>query len=261
MIFLWNGINYSQQGDLNKTNPKPVQGIKLMKKLLNLAIGLCALGLANSSKAEVQIVESLMQFQVNGANIFRQGDRADWGTFYNPRLSVAGLGTTDFNPGAGDSLILDRIFLKSNHWNGGNTPDGGGTNDNWITAAPLFKYSITASGGTDSWQTITTAIVTPGNVQDWNVAGLNRNLLSGLSTGTYTFKYYFDVEYNSWTGSATVVGHTYDAVGVQAGAGNSPNLANASSTTFNVIPEPSSSLLMGLGLAGLVALRRVRKNA
>ncbi|MEY2852576.1 MAG: hypothetical protein RL549_1275 [Verrucomicrobiota bacterium] len=119
-----------------------------MKKLLNLAIGLCALGPANSSKAEVQIVESLMQFQVNGANIFRQGDRADWGTFYNPRLSVAGLGTTDFNPGAGDSLILDRIFVKSNHWNGGNTPDGGGTNDNWITAAPLFKYSITLQAST-----------------------------------------------------------------------------------------------------------------
>lgn len=29
---------------------------------------------------------------------------------------------------------------------------------------------------------------------------------------------------------------------------------------FSVIPEPSSSLLMGLGLAGLFALRRVRKN-
>ena len=158
-----------------------------MKKLFNLAIGLCALGLANSGKAEVQIVESLMQFQVNGANVFRQGDRADWGTFFNPRLSVAGLGTTNFNPGAGDSLVLDRTFLKSNHWNGGNTPDGGGTNDNWITAAPLFKYSITASGGTDSWQTITTANTVSGNVQEWNIAGLNRNLLSGLSAGTYTF--------------------------------------------------------------------------
>jgi len=243
-----------------------------MKKILNLVIGLCTLGFANSGRAEVQIVETLMQFQVNGSFVYRQGDRADWGTFYNPRLSVSsfgggGAGTAtptilSFDPGAGDSLILDRIFVKSNHWNGGNTPDGGGTNDNWITAAPLFKYSITASGGTDSWQTVTTAFsLATGNVQDWNIAGLNRNLLSGLSSGTYTFKYYFDVEYNSWTGSAVVTGRTYDASGVQGGAGNSPNLANASSTTFNVIPEPSSTLLMGLGLAGLLVLRRARKTA
>jgi hypothetical protein len=234
-----------------------------MKKIINLVIGLCTLGLANSSRAEVQIVESLMQFQVNGAFVYRQGDRADWGTFYNPRLSVAGLGTTNFNPGAGDSLILDRVFVKSNHWNGGNAPDGGGTNDNWITAAPLFKYSITASGGADSWQTITTANTVSGNVQEWNIAGLNRNLLSGLSAGTYTFKYYFEVEYNFWNGITSTggTGRTYDAAGIQAGAGNAPNLANASSTTFNVIPEPSSSLLMGLGLAGLAVLRRARKNS
>ncbi len=244
-----------------------------MKKIINLVIGLCTLGLANSSRAEVQIVESLMQFQVDGANVFRQGDRADWGTFYNPRLSVSSFGgggaftstptILSFDPGAGDSLILDRIFVKSNHWNGGNAPDGGGANDNWITAAPLFKYSITASGGADSWQTITTANTVSGNVQEWNIAGLNRNLLSGLSAGTYTFKYYFEVEYNFWNGITSTggTGRTYDAAGIQAGAGNAPNLANASSTTFNVIPEPSSSLLMGLGLAGLAVLRRARKNS
>ena len=234
-----------------------------MKNILNSLIALCAIGFASSAKADVQIVESLMMFKVNGADTYRQGDRADWGTFYNPRLSIDGLGTTSFNPGNGDSLLLDRVFLKSNHWVGGGTPDGGGTNDNWITAAPLFKYSITASGGTDSWQTITTANTVSGNVQEWNVGGLNRNLLSGLSAGTYTFKYYFEVEYNFWNGTTSTggTGRTYDAAGVQAGAGNPPNLANASSTTFTVIPEPSSSLLMGLGLAGLAVLRRTRKNA
>ena len=245
-----------------------------MKKILNLVIGICTLGIAASGKAEVQIVETLMMFKVNGADTYRQGDRADWGTFYNPRLSVSsfgggGAGTAtptilSFNPGAGDSLILDRIFVKSNHWNGGAAPGGGGTNDNWVTAAPLFKYSISANGGMDNWQTVTTALFSaPGNVQEWNIAGLNRNLLSGLSAGSYTFKYYFDVEYNYWDAAANMggVGHTYDAPNIQAGAGNPPNLANASSTTFNVVPEPSSSLLMGLGLAGLAVLRRVRKNA
>jgi hypothetical protein len=233
-----------------------------MKKILNLIVGLCALGFSNAAKAEVQIVESLMMLKVNGVDTYRQGDRADWGTFYNPRLSVAGLGVSSFNPGAGDSLILDRVFLKTNHWIGGSTPDGGGSNDNWIPTTHLLglNYSITPSGGGDSWQFIQTPNAVSGNVQEWNAATLNRNLLSGLSEGSYTFKYYFSVQYNSYTG-ATVLGTTYDAAGVQAGAGNPPNLANASSTTFSVIPEPSSSLLMGLGLAGLAVLRRVRKTA
>jgi|GEM_PF-528410 len=233
-----------------------------MKNILNLVAGLCALGFANAAKAEVQIVETLMMFKVNGVDTFRQGDRADWGTFHNPRLSVAGLGASSFDPGAGNSLILDRVFLKTNSWNGGNTPDGGGSNDNWIptTHSLGLNYSITPSGGGDAWQFIQAPNTVSGNIQEWNAANLNRNLLSGLSAGSYTFKYYFSVQYNSYTGT-TVLGNTYDAAGVQGGAGNAPILANASSTSFTVIPEPSSSLLMGLGLAGLAVLRRTRKNA
>jgi hypothetical protein len=34
-----------------------------------------------------------------------------------------------------------------------------------------------------------------------------------------------------------------------------------SGSTYTLIPEPSSSLLMGIGLAGLAALRRFRKTA
>ena len=59
-----------------------------MKKILNSLIALCVIGFASSTKAEVQIVESLMMFKVNGVDTYRQGDRADWGTFFNPRLSI-----------------------------------------------------------------------------------------------------------------------------------------------------------------------------
>lgn len=234
-----------------------------MKNTFKLMAGILAIGLVSIGNGEVQIVETLMLFKVNGVDAYRQGDRADWGTFYNPRLSLAGLGATSFDPGAGNSLLLDRVFLKTNHWNGGATPDGGGSNDNWIPTSHQvgLNYSITPTGGADSWQYIQAANTVSGNVQEWNISSLNRNLLSGLSAGTYSFKYYFDVTYNSWTGSATVLGHTYDAVGVQAGAGNGPNLANTSSTTFTVVPEPSTGMLMGLGVAGLLVVRRIRKSA
>jgi hypothetical protein len=234
-----------------------------MKNTFKLMAGILAIGLASSGNAAVQILETLMLFKVNGVDTYRQGDRADSGTFYNPRLSVDGFGATSFDLGAGNSLLLDRVFLKTNHWNGGTTPDGGGSNDNWIPTSHQvgLNYSITPTGGADSWQYIQAANTVAGNVQEWNISSLNRNLLSGLSAGTYSFKYYFDVTYNSWTGSATVLGHTYDAVGVQAGAGNGPNLANASSTTFTVVPEPSTGMLMGLGVTGLLVMRRIRKNA
>jgi hypothetical protein len=235
-----------------------------MKNIFKIVTGVFALGFAVSTgNAAVQILETLMVFKVNGVDVYRQGDRADGGTFYNPRLSVDGFGATSFNPGAGNSLLLDRVYLKTNAWDGGATPDGGGTSNNWLNAGNFvgLNYSITSAGGSDNWQYIRAPNSVDAFVDEWNAPNLNRNLLSGLSAGTYTFKYYFDVEYNSWTGSATVLGHTYDAVGVQAGAGNGPNLANASSTTFTVVPEPSTGMLMGLGVAGLLVVRRIRKSA
>ena len=234
-----------------------------MKKTFKLLAGILAIGLVSIGNGAVQIVETFMVFNVNGVEVFRQGDRADWGTFYNSRLSVDGFGATSFNPSAGNSLLLNRVYLKTNAWDGGSTPDGGGTSNNWLNASNFvgLNYSITSAGGSDNWQYIRAPNTVEATVDEWNAPNLNRNLLSGLSAGTYTFKYYFDVEYNSWTGSATVLGHTYDAVGVQAGAGNGPNLANASSTTFTVVPEPSTGMLMGLGVAGLLVVRRFRKNA
>jgi len=43
--------------------------------------------------------------------------------------------------------------------------------------------------------------------------------------------------------------------------GDTTTISTPLSYTVSGIPEPSSSLLMGLGLAGLAVLRRTRKNA
>ena len=91
---------------------------------------------------------------------------------------------------------------------------------------------------------------TNGNNKNWDLAalGVSINLLDGLSgNGTYNLSWTIDWTYNQWSGSAVVVGSTQSTSGGNA--------------TFSTIPEPSSSLLMGLGLAGLAVLRRVRKNS
>jgi hypothetical protein len=216
------------------------------------------------SRAAVQIRESLIAFGVNGVDqatvvdVFRQGSRTDEESFYNPRLNN-NLTTSTFDLGAGDSLVLNALKIRTNHWNsssdGAWTPAGAPNSDNWIdpsTNQMRFFYSVTPASGADSWSSIIIPYLSSsGNMHTFEVLNLNTNLLSTTSAGnSYTFKAYFEVEYNSWTGSV-----------VENVTGDGSALSPAGSAAFNVIPEPSSSLLIGLGLAGLVALRRVRKNA
>jgi len=214
------------------------------------------------SRAAVQIRESLITFGVNGVDqatvvdVFRQGSRTDEESFYNPKLNN-NLTTSTFDLGAGDSLVLNALKIRTNHWNsssdGAWTPAGAPNSDNYIdpsTNQMRFFYSVTPASGADSWSSIIIPYLrSSGNIHTFEVLNLNTNLLSTTSAGnSYTLKAYFEVEYNSWTGSV-----------VENVTGDGSALSPAGSAAFNVIPEPSSSLLMGLGLAGLVVLRRFRK--
>ena len=214
------------------------------------------------SRAAVQIRESLITFGVNGVDqatvvdVFRQGSRTDEESFYNPKLNN-NLTTSTFDLGAGDSLVLNALKIRTNHWNsssdGALTPAGAPNSDNYIdpsTNQMRFFYSVTPASGADSWSSIIIHYLrSSGNIHTFEVLNLNTNLLSTTSAGnSYTLKAYFEVEYNSWTGSV-----------VENVTGDGSALSPAGSAAFNVIPEPSSSLLMGLGLAGLAVLRRFRK--
>lgn len=215
------------------------------------------------SKAAVQIRESLMTFGVNGVDqatvvdVFRQGSRADEESFFNPQLNN-NLTTSTFDLAAGDSLVLKALKLRTNHWNssgdGAWTPAGAPNSDNWIDPAAnqmRFVYSVTPSAAADSWNSIVIPYLSSsGNMHTFEILTLSTDLLSGTSAGnSYTFKAYFEVEYNSWTGSV-----------VENVTGDGSALSPSGTASFNVIPEPSSSLLMGLGLAGLLALRRIRQS-
>jgi hypothetical protein len=235
-----------------------------MKIILGAIITLASLGSFTTAYAAIQIRESLMTFGVNGVDqatvvdVFRQGSRTDEEAFYNPRLNN-NLGTTAFDISAGDSLVLKALKIKTNHWDstsdGAWTPAGAPNSNNWINPADnqmRFFYSVTSSSAADNWNSIIIPhLSTDGNFHTFEIINLSTNLLSNTSAGSsYTLKAYFEVEYNSWTGSV-----------VENITGDGSALSPAGTASFNVVPEPSSSLLMGLGLAGLAILRRFRKTA
>ena len=65
------------------------------------------------------------------------------------------------------------------------------------------------------------------------------------------------------SGSATYAGETFESLGMDVGTyvwtwGDG---GTADSFTLNVIPEPGSALLLGMGLAGLSVVRRSRRRA
>lgn len=154
--------------------------------------------------------------------------------------------------GDGQSLSFDTNYL----WNGGKRgfqlQDAGGVNvlmgarHEW--GDPLFAYG----GGLGAETTLLanayqkavrfSASVATGNVVSWSVTDLSNSasLGSGSFTGAVTQLYFYS--------------------GDNTDAANQDNYGMFINN-INIVPEPSSSLLMGLGLAGLAVLRRTRKNA
>jgi Bacterial TSP3 repeat len=175
-----------------------------------------------SAQAAVEVLETMLQLSVKAtgqsaaSDVFRQGSRSDNNSFFNPTLNNNLVGTSPstpkFVPANGDVLQLKRVFIKSNHWNGGDIPAGAPNNNNWIAAEDNVLgmwYSVTPAGGADNWQFVQVARTrVEGHVQEWN-ANTNINLLSGLADGIYTLKVYFEIGFNSWDGSV-VVGKTFD---------------------------------------------------
>ena len=91
-----------------------------------------------------------------------------------------------------------------------------------------------------------------GNVLTLNVTDLGLTANSGQS-----FNFFAMMVSGSGYTSPEFIGAS--SISGSNGWGNTQTVGTGS--TYTLIPEPSSSLLMGLGLAGLATLRRVRKNA
>lgn len=241
-------------GAICKTKQKSnMKMIINFKQLVALAvISACSAGVANAQYAG--IFGYGIELQGSGANALNSGvttlyalndggttrltpvgssavlDETAWANG-TPSAPVLDLGT--FNPGAGDTLLLLGGSML--------TFQGGGAT---VGTAVYLNYAIEPVGGpygnwigNDLFALNESDVA--GNTGDmrWSDESLSVNLLSGLSPGTYVLESY---------------GYANSTAGDQYANNGGPNYG----ATFTVVPEPSTFVLAGISLAGLLLFRR-----
>ena len=210
---------------------------------LLIAVGLVAF--STESFADVGIVETTAAVNNGTSTLYVSttggGDNSRW-SGYN-------FGTFDLSLTPGPTLNLTNFYFENYAYNGGSVPPGGSFNDNWLDGTSTATFKLFRDSTLLNTTSMRQSNVNENN-RNWDLAasGVSINILDGLSgNGTYNLSWTIDWTYNQWSGSEVVVGTTQSTSGGNA--------------TFSTIPEPSSSLLMGLGLASLAVLRRTRKTA
>ena len=230
-----------------------------MKKLMKcILVGLVFVGSNQWSRAGVNIIDDYIILKALGTGATFSGEnyydvKRDTGLL-NPNFSGANLGTfnilsTDVTIegntySAGGLLQLSGAELKTD-------VTGGGDYQNSGNFARMF-YAVTAQGVNPSSFTTLSMGLTREAWPDytWANTGASVNLLQGLAVGSYQLAVYFETN-----GSYFDNGQQFYSI-------NPDNNGGANYVaTFNVVPEPSTGVLMGLGIAGLLIVRRIRKNA
>ncbi len=85
-----------------------------------------------------------------------------------------------------------------------------------------------------------------GNDRTWEEAAAGINILSGLTPGVYNFEVFGRAQFNFDDGQGST--GSFESFANNGGANRI--------ATFEVIPEPTTMLLVGMGLAGTMMLRR-----
>ena len=217
-----------------------------MKKLLLAAavVVVCS----SSSRAGIGVVEATGAFSINGgANVFISAVGAGG----NPRWSGYNFGT-NFNV-ASNTLTLQNFYFENYAFNGGETPSGGVSNNNWLDGGSTATLTIRRNGSSIYSTPLRQSSVS-GNNRTWDISGsgVSINMIGSITnTGSYTFDFLVDWTYNQFNGTTTV-GNT------STGSGGDASL------TVTAVPEPSTYGLLFLAAAGLgaqVIYRRRRSSS
>ena len=233
-----------------------------MKKLLKfIVVGLVVVGSNQWSRAGVNIVDDFVIINALGTGATYSGqnyyDVKRDAALVNPNFSGANLGTfnilsTDVTIGgntysASGLLQLKGAELKTNVTG----PTGGGDYQNSGNFARMF-YAVTAAGvNPSSFTTLNMSLTSEAFPNyTWANTATSVDLLQGLAVGSYKLTAYFETNGSYWTGSQQFYSIDPD------------NNSGANYVaTFNVVPEPSTGVLMGMGFAGLVTVRLLRKKS
>lgn len=229
-----------------------------MKNIMKfILVGFVMVGSNQSSRAGVNIVDDFIILNALGTGATFSGqnyyDVKRDTTLLNPTFNGANLGTfnilsTDVTIGgntySGNGLLqLKGAELK--------TSSDNGDYQNSNNFGRLF-YAVTAAGvNPSSFTTLNMGLTSEAYPNyTWANTATSVNLLQGLAVGSYQLAVYFETNGSYWTGSQ------------QFYSINADNNSGANYVgTFNVVPEPSTGVLMGMGFAGLVTIRLLRKKS
>lgn len=173
----------------------------------------------------------------------------DWGKFMIGIATTKTDGTTTGNAW-GRPINFSVLGKGMDFWTGAWVDAGGGSQ--------LWKYNSGTPTGS------------------WGQIGSSNQVIGSYAAGKSLLTYTYSLATLGVTVGDTIYFDAYSSGG-GSGDGAIDALANSSQSindwgvsytssgpnlnSYTLVPEPSSSLLMGLGLAGLAILRRVRKNA
>jgi hypothetical protein len=233
---------------MNQPTKKVAIGGKIMKSLIKMfGVVICSAIISSDLHADIGVVESTSLLTIKGGT----------GSYFstvgggsNPRWSGANLGLLDLAQSS-DTLTLNNFFFENYAYKGGGTPTNASTNDNYLSSSSTAVFKIFRDS----------SLLSTVNMRQSGLSGNNRfwdlgvtptaiNLLAGLegsgSPITRSLNWTIDWTFNQWNGSESVV---------------SAQSTSGGNMTFQTVPEPSTAMLMGLGVAGLFIVRRFRKIA
>jgi MYXO-CTERM domain-containing protein len=205
------------------------------------AVVAASASLTSASLADVGVVEATGAFQLAGASSTSYVSAI--GAAWNPRIEGYNFGSV--NALTGQSLLLQNWYFENYAYNGGSTPAGAATNNNWLDGANVAALVVTIKSGSTVMSSNTYSLYQTGdsgNNRFWQlaVASQNTNLAAGLANGSYSVEFTTTFNANQWTGFVSQF-----------------NATTATSTgSFTVVPAPGALTL--LGVAGIVGARRRR---